>query len=181
MSNGPEQTDPLRQACALVGCFQYHFAAMEQKIDQAVIKLFDLDEKSAAIVTGSLDFAKKLNFIRTYAFEQASNEEEKTFAEDTCKEVFQVNTDRQVVIHSAFDCAPGRGVQFKRTVAKDGRIRVADQIWDNAKFAACYENMRTLQAKLDRLIQLLKPVELPPFDWFSALSTPSPAQRLLGI
>jgi hypothetical protein len=71
-------------------------------------------------------------------------------------------------------------VQFKRTVAKDGRIRVADQIWDNAKFANSYENMSALEAKLDRLIQLLKPVEVPPFgfDWFAS---PSPAQRLLGI
>lgn len=173
-----KEPDPLERACALVGRFQYHFASVEQKIDQAVIKLLDLDEKAATIVTSSLDFAKKLNFVRTYAL-QASKDEDKQFGEDTCNEVFAVNTDRQVVIHSSFECARGGGVQFRRTVAKDGRVRVDDQIWDDEKFSNYYAKMRGLEGKLDRLIQLLKPVEaLPLFDWFSPLSPP-PAQLRL--
>jgi hypothetical protein len=32
-------SDPLERACLLVGRFLYHFARVEQKIDQAVIKL----------------------------------------------------------------------------------------------------------------------------------------------
>jgi hypothetical protein len=33
--------EPLEAACALVGRFQYHFGRVEQKIDQAVIKLLE--------------------------------------------------------------------------------------------------------------------------------------------
>src|SRR6266516_771574 len=104
---------------------------------------------------------------------------DKQFGEDTCNEVFAVNTDRQVVIHSSFECALGGGVQFRSTVAKDGRVRVDDQIWDDEKFSNYHAKMRGLEGQLDRLIKLLKPVEaLPLFDWFSPLSPP-PAQLRL--
>jgi hypothetical protein len=52
------EPDPLEVACSLVGRFQYHFGRVEQKIDQAVIKLLDLDDKAGPIVTGGIDFAK---------------------------------------------------------------------------------------------------------------------------
>jgi hypothetical protein len=123
--------DPLEDACSLVGRFQYHFGRVEQKIDQAVIKLLDLDEKAGPIVTGSIAFASKVNFVRTSAYQQAGNENDKQFAEKTCNDVFEINNVRQIVIHSSFEPAPGGGVQFRRTVAKDGRIRVDDQVWED--------------------------------------------------
>jgi hypothetical protein len=52
--------DPLESACLLVGRFMYRFAHIEKKIDQAVIKLLSLDEKTAPMVA-SIDFAKKLD------------------------------------------------------------------------------------------------------------------------
>jgi hypothetical protein len=167
MTNGSSQQQDQDHACALVGRFQYHFARVEQKVDQAVIKLLELNEKTASIVTGSVDFAKKLNFVRTYAFEQAGNDADREFGEKTCGAVFGINNDRQVVIHSSFEPAAGGGVQFKRTVASDGRVRVYDQIWDDAKFSQCSQKMSGLEADLDKLIQLLKPAKVPPFDWFS--------------
>ena len=71
--NTSVQLDPLQQACLLVGRFQYHFARIEQKIDRGVIKLLDLD-KAGPIVTGSVDFAKKLNLLWAVAYEQATND-----------------------------------------------------------------------------------------------------------
>ena len=88
--------DPLEAACSLVGRFQYHFGRVEQKIDQAVIKLLDLDDKAGPIVTGSVDFAKKVNFVRTSAFEQARNDNDKQFADDTCDEVFKIKLHRVI-------------------------------------------------------------------------------------
>jgi hypothetical protein len=41
-----DMAHPLETACSLVGRFQYHFGRVEQKIDQAVIKLLDLDDKA---------------------------------------------------------------------------------------------------------------------------------------
>jgi hypothetical protein len=156
------QPNPLEKACSLVGRFQYHFARVEQKIDHAVIKLFDLDEKAAPIITGSVDFAKKVNFVRTLAL-QADKPEDQEFADNTSTKVLKVNNTRQIVVHSSFEPAPGGGVQFRRTVAKDGRVRVDDQVWDDKKFSKHYTEMGALETELDRLIELIKPV---PFDWY---------------
>jgi hypothetical protein len=164
MSDNSDNQDSLARACTLVGRFQYHFARVEQKVDQAVIKLLDLDQKAASIITGSVDFAKKLNLVRTYAL-QADNTEDRNFADRTCNEVFKVNTDRQLVIHSSFEAASGGGVQFKRTVARDGSVHVYDRTWDDAQFSKRYEKMRTLEVDLDKLINLLKPGE-PAIKWF---------------
>ena len=155
--------DPLEKACSLVGRFQYHFGRLEQKIDQAVIKLLDLDERTAQIVTGSVDFAKKLNFLRTSAYDQATTAENKRFADDTCNSVFGINITRQTVIHSSFEHTSDGSVQFRRTVAKDGRVRIDDPVWDDKEFAKHTTKMSTLEADLDELINMItKPV---PFDW----------------
>jgi hypothetical protein len=163
--------DPLEAACSLVGRFQYHFGRVEQKIDQAVIKLLDLDDKAGPIVTGSVDFAKKLNFVRTSAYQQARNDKDKQFADDTCKDVFEINRVRQTVIHSSFGPGPG-GVQFKRTVAKDGRVRADDQVWDDEKFSKHYSKMSALETELDRLIEIIKSVEQVPFGWYNPWQDP---------
>src|SRR5262249_34280352 len=145
---------------------------VEQKVDQAVIKLLDLDENAASIVTGSVDFAKKLNFVRTYVFAQAGNDSDRDFAEKTCKEVFNVNNDRHLMIHSSFEPTFSGCVQFKRTVASDGRVRFYDQTWGDAQFSQRYEKMRTLEADLDRLINLLTPGE-PAIKWITVPESPA--------
>jgi hypothetical protein len=158
--------DPLETVCSLVGRFQYHFGKVEQKIDHAVIKLLDLDEKAGPVVTGSVAFASKVNLVRTCAYQQAGNEQDKQFAKQTCDDVFDVNDVRQIVIHSSFEPVDDGSVQFRRTVAKDGRIRVDDQVWNNERFSKHYSKMTSLEADLDKLIELIKPVKQVPFDWY---------------
>jgi hypothetical protein len=168
MSDTSDEQEPLKHACSLVGWFQYHFGRLEQKIDQAVIKLLDLDERTARIVTGSVDFARKLNFVRTSAYEQAGTLESKKLADKTCDRVFKVNDVRQLVIHSSFEPAPDGSVQFRRTVAKDGRVRIDDDVWDDKEFSKHYTEMRSLEAELDKLLELIKPVSI---DWSTSRSS----------
>jgi hypothetical protein len=144
--------------CLLVGRFQYHFGRIEQKIDQGVIKLLDLDDKAGPIVTSSVDFAKKANLLWAVAYQQATADEGRRFVKRTFKAVFAVNTDRQLVIHSSFEPAPTGAVQFKRTVAKDGRVRVDDQVWGDREFSNRYTKMNTLADDLGKLIDVTKPV-----------------------
>jgi hypothetical protein len=169
---GIDMADPLEAACSLVGRFQYHFGRIEQNIDQAVIKLLDLDDRAGPIVTGSIDFAKKLNFVRTAAYQQAGNDKDRQFADDTCKDVFKINDARQIVIHSSFEPTEDGSVQFKRTVAKDGRVELLNQVWTDKDFSKHYEKMAKLETDLDKLIQLIKPVEQVPFDWDMPLTLP---------
>jgi hypothetical protein len=164
MSDASVSPDPMERACSLVGRFLYHFARIEQKIDQAIIKLLDLDDRAAPVVTGSIDFFKKVNLVRTSANQQAGNDTDKEFAKETCNRVSTVNNARQIVAHSAFEPAPGGGVQFKRTVSKDGRVQILDPHWDEAKFGREYAAMHELESRLDGLIQRIRPTEIP-FGW----------------
>ena len=59
------------------------------------------------------------------------------------------------------------GVQFRRTVAKDGHVRVDDQVWDDNEFSKRYSKMSALEKELDKLIELIKPVKPPRFEWYS--------------
>jgi hypothetical protein len=90
MARRTNRKDKLARACRLVGRFQYHFGRIEQKIDHGVIKLLDLDARAGPMVTGSVDFARKLNFVKTAAFQQARNKKDRKFGEITCDGVFAV-------------------------------------------------------------------------------------------
>jgi hypothetical protein len=75
MARRTNRKHKLARACLLVGRFMYHFGLVEQKIDQAVIKLLRLDEKCAPIV-GLLDFARKVDdLVRANAVMQAKQKE----------------------------------------------------------------------------------------------------------
>jgi hypothetical protein len=164
MSNASPPPDPLERACSLVGRFLYHFSRVEQKIDQAIIKLLDIDEKGAPVVAGGIDFFRKLNLVRTCACEQASNPGDKQFSENVCIDVLTINNYRQIVAHSSFEPASGGGVQFKRTESKDGRVRTLDR-FGLIQISPKYAKMSALESQLDRLIQVIKPTEIP-FDWY---------------
>src|SRR5262245_29479538 len=180
MAKGSKPKDKLARACRLVGLFQYHFGRIEQKIDQGVIKLFDLDDKAGPIVTGSVDFAKKLNLVRTAASQQARNKKDRKFGEDTCKGVFDINDVRQLVIHSSFEPAPTGGVQFNRTVAKDGRVRVYDRVWGEREFNDQYAKMQRLADDLDKLIAVMKHAPVPGVIQWVSFSDPVRVETGLG-
>ena len=52
-------SNDLDRACAQVGLFMYHFANLENQIDAAVAKLFELKDNTAQMINGSVDFFKR--------------------------------------------------------------------------------------------------------------------------
>jgi len=163
MSNQPAQQDHLEQACSLVGRFMYHFGRLEQKINQALIKLSDLDEKVAPIL-GIIDFVRKLDLVRDSAYAQVSNTKDgEQFVRETYKRVHAINNYRRMIAHSSFEPNPGGGVQFKKTTTKGGIVRPTDEPWTEMDFSKRYTEMSVLEAELDKLIELLNPI---PFGWY---------------
>jgi hypothetical protein len=160
--------DPLEAACLLVGRCMYRFAHVEKKIDQAVIKLLSLDEKTAPIVA-SIDFAKKLDdLVRASAYKEFKDaKKEKEFAKKVCNRVHDINRHRRIVAHASFEPAPGGGVLFSRPVTEKGSVRPVTDPWTEGHFATLDAEMTTLEADLDKLIDLIKPAKLPPFDWYT--------------
>jgi hypothetical protein len=161
MSNG--SPDPKERAWTHVGRFMYHYARVEQKINQAVIKLTELDAKSAPVVE-LIDFAKKVDLIRKSAYGQTNNgPKDKAFAREVCKKAFEMNNYRRIVAHSSFEPA-GDGVQFSRAVTSNkGEVVPLTEPWTEAEFEKIYTEMAALELEFNKLIELLKPA---PTGWF---------------
>jgi hypothetical protein len=155
MSSKSAQENPLEQAYLLVGRFLHHFALVEQKIDQAIIKLLRLDSKCAPMV-GLLDFVKKVDdLVRVNAVSQTKDKE---FVNNVCNRAHTVNGYRRIVAHASFKPAPDGGVLFSRAVTAKGSVRPVSDPWTNTDFARRYAEMTALEADLDKLIQLIKPL-----------------------
>jgi hypothetical protein len=165
MSNTSTELPPLDQACCLVGRFFYYFARVEQKIDQAVIKLSDLDEKVAPVVA-SLDSGRKVELVRGSARAQLTEAKDRQFATDTCNKVHELNMDRRMIAHSSFEPAAGGSIQFSRIITREGKIINIAEPWSATNFSERFRDMEALIRELDRLILLIKP--LPPFGWFNS-------------
>jgi hypothetical protein len=178
MARRMNRKDKLARACLLVGQFMYHFGLVEQKIDQAVIKLLRLDKKCAPIV-GLLDFAKKANdLVRANAVMQATNRKDKDFVNDVCNRANAVNGRRRIVAHASFKPARDGGVLFSRAVTAKGSVHPLSQPWSDEAFATFYADMTALEADLEKLIARIKPMPVKGvITWLSALSEPVPLRR----
>ena len=73
MTNGSNQQKELKEACMLVGRFLHYFGRIERKIDQAVVKLLDLDDKTTPVVP-AIDFAKKLRLIKILSIRRSKTQ-----------------------------------------------------------------------------------------------------------
>jgi hypothetical protein len=160
--NNVDGSNAQERAYAHVGRFIYQFARVEQKIDQALIKLSDLDERVTPIVA-IIDFGRKVDLMRRSANAQVSNAKDKKFANETCDRVHEINRHRRMIAHVPFEPASSGAVQFRKTVTKDGVVCLVDEPWTDKEFSECYEEMSALEIALNRLIELIKPV--PFFNW----------------
>jgi hypothetical protein len=157
--------DPKERAWTQVGRFMYHFARVEQKINQAVIKLIELDAKAAPVVE-LLDFGRKLDgLVRASADAQATNDADKEFANDVCNRAFKINRDRTMIAHASFE-PTNDGVQFSRAVTTKGEVRPVSEPWTDGDFEKRYAEMSVLETEFDKLIERIKPVKQVPFDWY---------------
>ena len=160
MAEGSDPQKQLDEACMLVGRFMHYFGRIERKIDQAVVKLLDLDDRITPVVT-AIDFARKLRLIKISVDTQIKDQDENKKAQDLCSDIYKANDKRTTVAHSDFDPAPGGGVQFGKRVTKDGRVLPVGPLWPAKQFDVCYEEMRSLETRLDDLIRVIKPAPVP--------------------
>ena len=141
--------DNLLKACAMVGRFLYEFALVEREIDEGIAKILDLKGGAADVVAGGVDFARKANLLRTVVLETAV--EEKAGISKLFSTIFQQNDNRVFIAHSTFEPAADEAVQFRRTVARDGKIKKHDPLWTKEKFEASYKCSKEIRDQLTKL------------------------------
>jgi hypothetical protein len=142
--------DDLSKVCAKVGRFLHEFALVEQEISNGIVQILDLKGDAADVVANSIDFFRKANLLQTVALEIAP-ETEKNSIGKLFSAVAEENSDRILMAHSVFEPAANEGVQFRRTVAKDGRVKKSDPLWTKQDFENSYKRLRDIQEKLIEL------------------------------
>ena len=90
--------------------------------------------------------------------------------------IFEQNNDRNLMAHSTFELAADDGVQFRRTVAKDGKLKKEDPLWTKQKFEQSYERLQDIRDRLTKLRPRLTPI--PDLGWMGfGLEYPPPSWR----
>jgi hypothetical protein len=148
-------TDDFNRACSQVGQFLHHFANLEYQVDLAISKLLDLSPGASNLVTGSVDFLKRFNFMRT-AVLWAAKGDERARVEKVLNQVTKHNNDRLVVAHSRFEPS-GDGVKFTRVVARGGKVEIPDETWSKKDFDDKYSAMQELRDQLVEIVSKVKP------------------------
>jgi hypothetical protein len=142
--------DDLSKACAKVGRFLHDFALIEQEINVGIVKILGLKGDAADVIANTLDFIRKANLLRTVAVKTAP-QPKKGDVETLFSAIFRQNDDRILMAHSTFEPAADDGVQFRRTVAKDGKIKKVDPLWTKEKFEQSYKQLQDIRGRLTKL------------------------------
>jgi hypothetical protein len=142
--------DDLSLACQRVGRFLHGFALLEHELNARIIEMLRLQGEGADVLAHGLDFAKKLNLLRTIAVVTAPSNDKKR-VETLFSAIFEMNNDRILMAHCPFEPAGADAVQFRRTVAKDGKVNVKDPLWPSTKFDSAYANLENHRQALGEL------------------------------
>ena len=140
----------LSLACQKVGRFLHDFASLEKEIDERIVDILQLKDDAAQVVANSVDFFRKLNILRTIA-QATAPENEKKSVEKLFSAIAEHNNNRVLMAHSVFEPAADESVQFRRTIAKDGKVKVQDPLWSKNDFE---EASAQLKKTCDGLAQL---------------------------
>ena len=116
-------------------------------MNERIVDILQLKDDAADVVAHSLDFFKKFNLLKTVAIGQTPPDEKKR-VEDIFSGIAKQNDSRTMVAHCRFEPAAKGSVQFRRTVARDGKVKIDDPLWTPEKFAEEFEKLDDLRAKL---------------------------------
>jgi hypothetical protein len=145
--------DELAKACQKVGRFLHDFALVEREINRRIADILDLKGRTADVVLDGLEipFFKKVDLLAVIALETAPDLKEQRKIRKLISSIAEQNINRIVMAHSAFEPTQGEAVQFRRTVAKKGKLTVQDPLWTKQQFEQASATLMRLQDKLREL------------------------------
>jgi hypothetical protein len=149
--------EDLDRAYAQVGRFMYHFANLEDQIDEALAKLLELKSDTANWVHYNMAFSKRFNFVFNVTLDQIADPKERGRVKAILQKVGPCNSDRNLLAHSRFEPFKD-GVKFM-PVQKGGKSTATIPPWSNEDFETKYANMKRLVEQLKDVVAKAKPVK----------------------
>jgi hypothetical protein len=141
--------DDLSKACAKVGRFLHEFALVEQEINNGIVQILNLKGGAADVIVRSLSFSRKADLL--FVALEIAPEEEKEGISELFVAIDKENKARNLMAHNVFEPAADEGVQFRRTVAKGGRVKKSDPPWTKQNFEDSYKRLHDIREKLTEL------------------------------
>ena len=155
MADASEQRDALSQACNSWGASFISFQKWRISYDATIAKLFELDPEYAPIITASIDFFKKVNWVKTAAWQHAGKPDKLPKELDQLfSSLAQQNDARVILAHYSFEPAKD-GIGFVRTTAK-GKLNHINESWSAQKFTELFAELERIEKELASLMDDLK-------------------------
>ena len=169
--------DPLDGACAQVGRFLYHFANLEEEINQALTKLLKLSPVAADWIIHNVSFARRFNFVYVVALDQIKDRKGHSQVKKILGKVIQHNEDRNLMAHSRFE-PTNNGVKFipVRNSAKKTTS------WSKGKFKAQCKAMDDLVNQLKgEVVARVRPAKKSYIETYVMTADPYQPMRRLEV
>jgi hypothetical protein len=167
-----------REAFALVGEFMWHFAMLEDDLNNLVEQMMGLETMNGAILINHLDIAKKVNLA--VCGMQLQPIDQKAAIKDLNK-IFGINEDRKIVAHCLFGpTTEGEAVDFHRTTTNK-KLSLDLVTWTKDDFRAKFERMTEVRNRLVDLTNTVKMVQSELFSRWLESTSPFESQSGGGI
>ena len=180
---GPRHSVPItasedeRKAFEYVGAYLFRFAKMEDELNSAIERVFNLSAPAAAILFSTLDLFKKLNVIQAAVLAHFSDAQGRQISEakgsefkNLFRDLMRINDERVIVAHAPFRPDKNEGVIFDRVSAK-GSLKRESLRWDYASFDGRLTNIEELAARLKTFVDSLTSYE-PKLDFSDGRNSP---------
>ncbi|KFG66734.1 hypothetical protein [Microvirga sp. BSC39] len=140
----------------MVGEFMWHFAMLEDDLNNLVEQMMGLETINGAILINHLDIAKKVNLAICGMQLQPINQQA---AIKDLNKIFGINDDRKIVAHCLFGpTKEGGAVEFHRTTTNK-KLSLDLVVWTKDDFKAKFEKMTALRKSLVDLTNTVKIVQ----------------------
>jgi hypothetical protein len=172
MARKTSARDPLSLACEHVGRFLYHFARVEMQLDAALTTVFKLDPRYAPIITGNIDFIRKVTFVeKAVELHNESRSKKNKIKMGTFSDVRGVNQPHRVTIaHKSFEPDGADAVQFGPSTPRGPR-------WTKQQFEQQCRKLQRLEIKLAKIVSEIEGEQFSPKDLMPWLSWSPPDYR----
>src|SRR4051794_31013541 len=115
MPDNPSTDPQLNEACSQVGRFLYHFALLEETVNDLMGQVLSLSDEQAAMTGWAIQTRKKLDLLEAAIQDQDGKDAAwKKRARSALNQVHELSDERNIVAHSPFGSHESGGVIFRR-------------------------------------------------------------------
>lgn len=145
---------PHMRSLALVGGFLQHWALVESKLNQILIKAIGIDDITGLIVVKNIQLRDKIRIINSAIRLSFILEDDYVKYRKLIKDINEFSAKRNIIAHELFLSSGDEHVEFLITKANDG-LKFPTEIWSIDTFSDHFITMSRFVDELDDLLSKL--------------------------